>query len=329
MTEATQIKCDTVIHSIIAEKPQLRTIRITETEQHQLPAKERKIGIIGAGRLGTSLAATTFPQGRVAAISSRRPDHREWLSKRYPDLVIVGDAADVAKLADTVFITTSDTAIGSVCDIIDWQPRHHVIHCSGVLTLDILASAKRAGASVAGFHPLQTFPNYCDHPKLRQISFAVDCQDAELKKWLWNTASALESTPFSIEGELAHNAYHASAVLACGLLAGLVGISAELWENAGIERRRALQLMAPMLRSTIEAIAEDGLPDAISGPYVRGDVETIQKHLETTAKVSADTSRAYAALALAQLHIANEKGNLDSDTLNNIEDHLRQHLKSL
>ena len=262
-------------------------------------------------------------------LSSRRLDHREWLSQQYPDFVIVNDTAEVAKLSDTVFITTSDAAIRTVCNSIDWQPHHHVIHCSGVLTLDVLASAKHTGASVASFHPLQTFPNYCDHQKLLQISFAVDCQDAELKEWLWNTASALESTPFSIKGELAHNLYHASAVLACGLLAGLVGISAELWENAGIERERALKLMTPMLKSTIEAIAEDGLPDAISGPYVRGDIETIRKHLETTAKVSPDTSHAYAALALAQLHIADEKGNLDTETHDNIADLLRQHLKSL
>ena len=108
-----------------------------------------------------------------------------------------------------------------------------------------------------------------------------------------------------------------------------MGISAELWERAGIERGEALKLMLPILESTIKAIEEDGLPDAISGPYVRGDLGTIEKHLQTTADVAPETSRAYAALALAQLHIANEKGNLDAQTIDNISELLRQHLKSL
>lgn len=289
----------------------------------------RKIGIIGAGRLGTSLAGARFSDGRVVALSSRRNDHRDWLAQRFPGISIFDNGTDVAAVADTVFITTSDSAIETVGGAIAWQQHHNVIHCSGVLTLDVLANAKNAGASVASFHPLQTFPNYADNGKLIAISYAIDCQDAELKDWLCNTARSFNSTPFSIEGESARNAYHASAVLACGLLAGLVGISAELWEQAGIERERALQLLSPMLKSTIEAIAEDGLPDAISGPYVRGDLETIRKHLETTQSVAPETSCAYAALALAQLHIANEKGDLPDATLERINNLLKQHLDSL
>ena len=84
-----------------------------------------------------------------------------------------------------------------------------------------------------------------------------------------------------------------------------------------------------MLQSTIDAITRDGLPDAISGPYVRGDLETIRKHLETTAQLNPDTSRAYAALALAQIDMANEKGDLDDQTIIHIKQALSQHLKSL
>lgn len=294
-----------------------------------MPENDRRIGIIGAGRLGTSFAAATFPQGQIVALSSRRRDHRQWLKRRFSDVAVVNDAADVAKLADTVFITTSDAAIGPVCDTIAWQPDHQVIHCSGVLTLEVLAAAENVGASVASFHPLQTFPDYENPRMLRRISYAIDCQDLNLKDWLWSAALEFESTPFLIEGEMARNVYHASAVLACGLLAGLVGISAELWDNAGIERERALKLMSPMLKSTIDAIARKGLPDAISGPYVRGDLETIRKHLETTQHVAPETSRAYAALALAQLHIANEKGDLPDETLDSIDQLLRRHLESL
>ena len=289
----------------------------------------RKIGIIGCGRVGSSLATADFPNADVVAVSSRRPEHRDWLAQQLPDVSVLSDAAEVATLADLVFITTSDAAIGAVCDAVDWRSEHQVVHCSGVLTLDSLESAKLAGASVAGLHPLQTFPSHAQSERLAGIAYAIDCQDKVLSEWLEKLVSHFGGASLRIEGEDAHHAYHASAVLACGLLAGLVGISAELWQRAGIERDQAIELMSPMLLSTIDAVAEDGLPGAISGPYVRGDVETIQKHLRATAEISTDTSRAYAALALAQLHIANEKGNLDRTSIAEMKRLLTKHLESL
>ena len=293
-----------------------------------MAALNPKIGIIGAGRVGSSFASATYPDGKTVAASSRNPERRAWLKKQLPNIAIVEQAAEVAELADTIFITTSDAAIKPVCDNIHWQTHHRVIHCSGALTLDALESAAKAGASVAGLHPLQTFPSHANPDRLSNISYAIDCDDEALAKWLQTFADTHHSNTFTIQGETAHAAYHASAVLACGLLAGLIGISAELWQHANIDRAQALKLLAPILKSTIEAIAEDGLPNAISGPYVRGDIETIQKHLQVTSDLNPDTSRAYAALALAQLHIANQKGNLRDQALTDIKQLLRNHLET-
>ena len=293
------------------------------------PYEPRKIGIIGPGRLGSSLAATLYDQDPIIAISSRNPDRRDWLHSRFPEVAILDDYTRIPEFADTIFITTFDAAIKEVCDNIEWQPHHWAIHCSGSLTVDALASAKNAGASTAGFHPLQTFPFDDAGWLFEGASFAIDSQDDDLKSWLENLVTNLNGNSFPIEGEAAHAAYHASAVLACGLLAGLVGISTELWQAADIDRDRALKMLSPILKSTIEAITENGIPDAISGPYVRGDIQTIQTHLESTKNFNPDISRAYAALALAQLPIANEKGNLDQTTLDQIRETLTDHLESL
>ena len=83
-----------------------------------------------------------------------------------------------------------------------------------------------------------------------------------------------------------------------------------MWEPLGIERTEALRRLIPLLRATVDALDEKGLPHAITGPFVRGDVETITRHLEATANKSIATGNAYAALALASLHIAKEQGGL-------------------
>ena len=226
----------------------------------------RKIGIIGPGRLGSSLAATLHEHAPLVAISSRNPDRRQWLHARFPEATILDDYTRIPELTDTIFITTSDAAIKEVCDKIEWQPHHWAIHCSGSLTVDALASAKNAGASTAGFHPLQTFPFDDAGWLFEGASFAIDSKDDDLKHWLETLVTNQNGNHFSIQGESAHAAYHASAVLACGLLAGLIGISAELWQTADIDRDRALKLLTPILKSTIEAITQNGIPDAISAP---------------------------------------------------------------
>ena len=291
--------------------------------------RERKIGIIGVGKLGSALAFSGPIHDHLVAVSSRDAVRRDELASQLPDVAVVERPEQVAEIADLVFITTPDAAIKETCDSVHWTPGHWVVHCSGVLSLDVLDSAKQAGASVAGFHPLQTFPGPPWHAELSGIAYAIDCEGGDLDLWLEEFAGAYESRTFAIEGEFAHHVYHASAVLACGLMAGLVGISAELWEQAGIDRQRALKMLKPLLHSTVEAISEQGFPNAISGPYVRGDIGTIEKHLESTAKVAPDTSRAYAALALAQLHIAADKGNLDRETTDAMKRLLSEHLESL
>ena len=152
--------------------------------EHENP----KIGIIGAGRVGSSFASASFPNGEVVAASSRRPEHREWLSKRSPNIAVVDNASKVADLAGVVFITTSDAAIKPVCDSIPWQPHHRVIHCSGALTLSVLETARNAGAAVAGFHPLQTFPRHANPDRLSNIGYAIDCHDEALTTWLQSFA---------------------------------------------------------------------------------------------------------------------------------------------
>jgi predicted short-subunit dehydrogenase-like oxidoreductase (DUF2520 family) len=107
--------------------------------------------------------------------------------------------------------------------------------------------------------------------------------------------------------------------MACGLLAGLTGIAAEMWEPLGIERADALKRLIPLLRATVDALDEQGLPDAITGPFVRGDVETIASHLAATSERSPEIGKAYSALALASLHVAKEQGGMSESAFESIK----------
>ena len=187
-----------------------------------------------------------------------------------------------------------------------------------MLPVSALDSALAHGASTGGFHPLQTFPSPESSDRLKDVSFAIEADNSDLLHWLKVLATNLGGSPVEIEsGQRA--AYHASAVMACGLVAGLVGLAAEMWEPLGVDRAEALKRLIPLIRSTVDSLDEQGLPLAITGPFVRGDVDTVESHLETTNRISPEMGRAYAALALASLHIAREQGGLSDENFERIK----------
>lgn len=281
--------------------------------------KQTPIAIVAAGRLGSSLAIAMSDAGyNVAAISSRRRHHREWLKSRIENGVVIENAQTAVNMGSIVFITAPDAAIEQICSIVQWRSHQTVVHCAGVLPLSALDNSTRAGAETAGFHPLQTFPSPESSDRLSDVSFATESPNPKIRIWLETLASDLGGSSFKIDSSQ-RSAYHASAVMACGLLAGLTGLAAEMWEPLGIDRSDALKRLIPLLRSTVDALDEKGLPSAITGPFVRGDVETIASHLSATTINSPEKGNAYAALSLATLHIAKEQGGLSESAYQRIK----------
>jgi len=281
--------------------------------------KKSPVAVLGAGRLGSSLAIALDKAGyTVAAITSRQPVHREWLSSHLTTGIVVESVQTAANVANIVFITGPDADIEEICSGVKWRSHQAVVHCAGALSLAPLDRARVSGAQTGGFHPLQTFPTIDSYERLKEVSFAIESASPTLLGWLRTLAGDLGGSAFEIESPQ-RAAYHASAVMACGLLSGLTGLSAEMWEPLGIERKEALRRLIPLLRATVDALDEKGLPEAITGPFVRGDVETITMHLEATANKSIATGNAYAALALASLHIAKEQGGLSDSAFEGIK----------
>ena len=222
--------------------------------------KESLVAVLGAGRLGSSLAIALDKAGyTVAAITSRQPTHREWLNSHITTGIVVENVQTAVNVANIVFITGPDAYIEKICSGVKWRSHQAVIHCAGAMSLAPLDTARVAGAQTGGFHPLQTFPTIYSYERLQDVSFAIESASPELLGWLRTLAEDLGGSAFQIESSQ-RAAYHASAVMACGLLSGLTGLSAEMWEPLGIERTEALRRLIPLLRATVDALDEKDCP---------------------------------------------------------------------
>ncbi len=213
--------------------------------------------IIGAGRLGRSIAAVPAPAGAA------RP-------------VLLGrDYAAHDLTGDVLLLCVPDREIESVATAIRTSGNlpYAVGHTSGATTLDPLAACDTGGGSFS-VHPLQTVPS--GETDLTGSPAAVAASNAEAFALAEQIALVLGMEPFRIE-EADRAMYHAAASVASNFLITLEETAASMLAGIGVEQPR--RVLAPLVRQSLENWTAGGA-DALTGPIVRGDVETVAAHRE-------------------------------------------------
>ena len=267
-----------------------------------------RIGFIGAGRVGGSLALAMSRAGyAVVAVSSRTLASRESFADRIKDCIAYPDFQDTVDACDMLFVSTSDDAISQVAETVNWREGQGVAHCSGAASLDVLEAAQAQGASPGALHPMQAFSSVENGVlSIPGITFGIE-GDAEMREYLSAIAADIGGNPVFLEAK-DKALYHVSGVMMGNLLTCLVGISAEIWEQFGYTRDDGVKALVPMVRAIAYNVETSGIPAAVAGPYPRGDLGTAVKHVEALQSDLPKLLPLYRELALASLHLAVEQG---------------------
>ncbi|MGD2064939.1 MAG: DUF2520 domain-containing protein [Dehalococcoidia bacterium] len=269
-----------------------------------------KIGFIGSGTTGTALAVRLSQEGcPVVAVSSRTLRSAQKLAGLLPDCRVCYAAQEVAEAAELVFITTPDDVIARVCGEVRWREGKNVVHCSGAHSVDVLEPARKLGAAVGSFHPLQTFADVDQAVQnLPGSTFALEAEEPllttqkELTRLLNGKWVVLKPGDKVL--------YHAAAVFACNYLVTLVKLALDLWQNFGVSSKEAIRALLPLLEGTISNIDHIGLPDCLTGPIARGDSGTIERHLMALEAKGPALLTTYKELGLQTIPIALAKGSV-------------------
>lgn len=225
-----------------------------------------KIGIIGAGVVGQ-----TFAQ-----LLSQQPQYGVTLGSRRGQVSMHAAAQN----ADIVLLTVADDAIQAVCqELVATQsikPAAIVAHCSGALSSDILNSHVGAVASV---HPLQTFPDVAAALPKVAGTYCYCEGDATALAALTPLIESLQMQPVTIQAKN-KALYHAAAVMACNNLVALMEAALTLGEAAEIDREVMWPSLKPLIDATLQNIGQQGTKAALTGPVARGDIASVQSHLQ-------------------------------------------------
>ncbi len=270
-----------------------------------------RTGFIGAGTTGNALAVRLSQKGwPVVAVSSRTLSSAQKLAKRVRNCQVCDTAQELADVAEMVFVTTPDDVIAQVCSEVDWHKGQRVLHCSGAHSLDVLEPAKKLGAAVGSFHPLQTFADVDQAvANLPGSTFGLEAEEPLLST-LKHLTSLLNGDWVELKpgDKVLH---HAAAVLACNYLVTLVKLALDLWKDFGVSSREATRALLPLLRGTLNNIDNIGLPDCLTGPVARGDLGTIERHLRALDAKNPPLLTTYKELGLQTIPIALAKGRID------------------
>lgn len=270
-----------------------------------------RIGFIGAGTVGNALAIRLSDKGYpVVAVASRSESSAKKLAQSVNNCTPFFSLQEVADISDLVFITTPDGAINAVASQIKWHKGQSAVHCSGADTTSVLEPARKLGARVGVFHPLQTFASI--QHAVQNLPGSTFCIEAEepLKSILKDMAVDLGG--FWIELEAKDKVlYHAAAVFACNYLVTVVKLATDLWQAFGISQKQAIQALLPLIRGTVNNIENVGMPQCLTGPIARGDTGTILKHLNALEKAAPGLLSAYRELGRQTIPIALAKGRID------------------
>lgn len=262
--------------------------------------KRPSVAIVGPGRLGTALAVSLAQTGyRISEIISRQ-DRKSLAATRRLLRRVGGHAAHTrsARLdPDLIWFCVPDSKIADAAREYsdrDWKGKV-AFHSSGVLTSDVLQLPRDRGASVASVHPLMTFVRD-SVPQLSGLTFAVEGDP--------KAARVARHIVRDLGGEMLllrkqdKQAYHAFATMISPLLVSLLASAERVAGLAGIPRQQARRRMLPIIEQTLRNYAQLGPDKAFTGPFVRGDLETIGVHLQTLTALPA-AREAYVALAKA------------------------------
>jgi predicted short-subunit dehydrogenase-like oxidoreductase (DUF2520 family) len=243
------------------------------------------LALVGPGRAGTTVAAALAARGwRVGVVVGSGLDSASARAAADRFGAPIESLEDSVAATDLVIIATPDAAIGSVATRLAScvRPDQLVIHLSGARGIEVLAALP---CRIGSLHPLQTLPTV-DAGLARLpgswCAIAGDPQVAVL-------AEQLGLHPIAVSGA-DRVRYHATACIASNHLVALLG---QLERVSPVP----LEALLPLVRASVDNVADLGAARALTGPVARGDVETIRAHLEALPQGERDGYRALARLA--------------------------------
>ncbi len=232
--------------------------------------RQNNISFIGAGRVGTSLCREIYKAGyKIELVVSEN----EINSKSLAGYCNAQWSSSLSFPASTNVIVAAvpDHKLKLILADLKCNKDTLVVHTAGSIGLDVFPDfIKHSGV----FYPLQTFS------KERSINFSVvpvllESSDERSSAILREIAESISSRVYFVETPQ-RRMLHLAAVFVNNFTNHLLVQGRDIALKGGFP----FEILSPLIQETISKALETGPENAQTGPAIRNDKNTIEKHME-------------------------------------------------
>lgn len=212
------------------------------------------------------------------------------------------------KVADAIVIAVPDRAIEEVSERIAARgtPPCPVLHVAGSRGLEPLESLRSLGVPVGLMHPLVSAPFALAPADIEGASMVLFGDEAASRAGSV-LATGAGMLPVRVR-KLEPARYHLGASLLANGAAALAWRAEQLLADAGVDRGAVSEMLGELLVTVGRNIKKSGASEALSGPVRRGDMRTVQRHLDLLQFSDAETRQVYESLTALQLALVGSTG---------------------
>lgn len=231
-----------------------------------------KIVIIGSGRIAWHLGKRLKGKGLpIAQVVSRTAQHAAPLAAAL-GAAWTDDWAQVRPDADWLLIAVRDDAIDEVgAALAPYVPDALATHTSGATPGEVLAPHfHRYGV----FYPLQSF-SMERTPAWSKIPFCVDAAAEADVLFLKKTAKIIGNLVYRVD-DVQRAQLHVAAVFANNFANHCFALAEKILD----EKDLPFEMLHPLMEETLAKALQDSPARMQTGPAMRGDADTMQRHLK-------------------------------------------------
>lgn len=270
-----------------------------------------RIGIIGAGKVGTTLGKYLSIHGKnVTGFYSRTHESVDEAAT-FAETETYSSLCKLVEKSDVIFITTPDGVIHQVWgELLHQDISNRIIcHFSGSLSSHVFSGREEAGASGISMHPMYAFSDKFHSYEQFHTAYLTlegDPEAVAVMKPMWE---AIGHHVLTLKAEDKIK-YHAAAAMASNEMLGLMQASLDILSECGFSEKDSMALLTPLVQGNIASMLEKGCVNALTGPVERGDAQTVRKHLQ--ALEGSKAGKIYQSLGSTMVELAKRR-NPDRD----------------
>jgi len=231
--------------------------------------RQFRISFAGSGKVASALCRELHLKGHIIDhIASKHKSNAQALAQLYS--ATWSDKPVFPLSSEIVIVAVPDNLLSEVLKDVKCSESAIVAHTAGSLGLDVFPlSISKYGV----FYPLQTFSG-SRKPDISIVPFFIEASDEESTSTLKLLAETISGSVYLSDTEH-RRLLHLAAVFVSNFTNYMLTTGKDISGMSGMP----FSVLEPLIRETVTKAIEAGPENSQTGPAVRYDLNTIEKHL--------------------------------------------------